>query len=423
VLAAPPPRVAIGRVESFDEGDVVAVVHGTFEAPEFRGADRSLVRDPVTGRPVRTATKPIEFVLALPADALIGPVPVVIYQHGNPGSAEAEVVAQARRYLAAEGFAVIGFTDTLNREVSPEGASDEERAYQQVIDLLIRLIARHKVPDYFIQTNAEQIAFLRAIEEIASIERLDTGDPDTLTLAHTFGIDPTQPLFYLGVSEGANHAPALLAVAPEIRAAVLVAGGRRFSEVLIHQGEQSFLEPLSFLGFRQLGPSDVWVLLSLVQTLFDPQDPHNYAPFIYRHPIEVRGTTRKASILLVEGLDDSLVPNHATEALARTLGPVVHLEPVAREVLGLVPAPGPVAGNVDARTTAALFQFVPEGIAGLQPSAGCHSPPLPRHSAREGHRCVQSAEGSLRQRAAFFTSALYDDVPTIDVPPSDTRSP
>ena len=318
---------------------------------------------------------------------------------------------------------MIGFTDTLNREVSPDGASDEERAYQQVLDLLLSIVARHKVPDYFIQTNAEQLAFLRAIEEIASIERFDTGDPDTVTLAQTFGIDPTQPLLYVGVSEGANHAPALLAVAPEIRAAALVAGGRRFSEVLIHQGEQSFLEPLSILGFRQLGPSDVWVLLSLIQTMFDTQDPHNYAPFIYRRPIEVMGTTRKASILLVEGLDDSLVPNHATEALARALGPLVHLEPVARVVPGLVPTPGPVVGNVDSRTTAAFFQFVPEGVPGLLPSAGCHSPPLSKRSAREGHRCAQSAEGSLRQRAAFFASALRDDAPTIDVPRPETRSP
>ena len=44
-------------------------------------------------------------------------VPVTMYQHGSPGSAEREVPGEARDYLAQAGFAVIGFTDPLNREI------------------------------------------------------------------------------------------------------------------------------------------------------------------------------------------------------------------------------------------------------------------------------------------------------------------
>jgi hypothetical protein len=42
---------------------------------------------------------------------------VVIYQYGQAGS-EDEVPSSARARLAAAGFAVIGFTDIANREIS-----------------------------------------------------------------------------------------------------------------------------------------------------------------------------------------------------------------------------------------------------------------------------------------------------------------
>jgi hypothetical protein len=368
---------------------------------------------------VRTGTRPVGFVVALPDAAFEAPVPVTLYQHGNPGSAEEEVVNHARRGLAEAGFAVIGFTDALNREVSPPGPSEEERARRQLVDLVLRVLLNGKVPDYFVETNGEQLAFLRAIRELGRRERLAFDAPPPGLPRHIHGIDATLPLTYVGVSEGANLAPALLPYAPEIRAAALVTGGRRFSEVVIHQQAEVFLAQLEHVGIRGLSAADVWVALALFQTIFDDQDAHNHAPFLYREPLELAEGERRASVLLVEGLGDSFIPNHATESLAWALGPLPHLEPVRRGLPFAPTARAPLAGNVDRWTTAALYQYVPEGLPGLAPTPGCRVPRLSEQSAREGHYCAQSADESLRQRARFFESALGDEAPVIIDPLSE----
>jgi hypothetical protein len=419
ILAGPPPAVTVARVEgeSADAlargSDVAAVVRGTWAAPDWRDDGIQLSRDPATDRPRRTRTRPVGFVLALPAAAREGPVPVVMYQHGNPGSAEEDVLPQARQALARAGFAVIGFTDILNREVSPPGKGERKRAYDQIFHIMGQLLLLQRIPDYFVQTNAEQLAFLRAIEVLAAIPQFTVGGPDAPDGETLFGIDGSKPLTYVGVSEGANHAPAFLAFAPEVRAAALVAGGRRFVEVLVHQRPEAILAPLAGLGFEQLRPTDIWVMLALFQTIFDPQDAHNFAPYVYRKPFEVAGTRRRASILLTEGLDDSAVPNHVTDALAWALGPIPQLAPAPRRVPTLQLAESPVVGNIDSRTTAAFHQFVPQGVAEIAPTPGCSSPPLSPKSASEGHYCVQNAAEALLQRLVFLETALTDEAPLI----------
>ena len=419
ILDGSPPRVWITQVEpeSSEQRErgsaVAAIVRGTWEAPDWRERRLRFRRDPVTGRPQRVTTKPLAFVLALPDAAREGPVPLVLYQHGNPGSAEEEVVPHARQSLAAAGFAVIGFTDALNREFSRPGASAHDRAFDQIARIMWHVMAVKAVPDYFVETNAEQLAFLRAIDELAKIRKFELPAEPGTAGAMLSGVDLAAPLSYVGVSEGANLAPPFLAFAPEVRAAALIAGGRRFAEVLIHQEPQTILAPFAGLGVNRLGATDIWVMLSLFQTLLDPQDGYNFAPYIYRRPFEVAGTKRRASILLTEGLEDAAIPNHVTEALARELGPIPQLLPTAQRVALLPAADSPISANVDERTTAAFARFVPQGVAGVAATPGCSSPPLSARSAREGHYCVQNAAEALLQRLVFLETAITNAAPTI----------
>lgn len=399
VLAAPPPSATVTGVEPDPTGNpfVAAIVHGEWDDPDWRDGP-NFKRDR-NGLPVRTSSRRVPFTLALPAAALRGPVPVTIYQHGNPGSAEREVPSDARRYLGEAGFAVIGFTDILNRELSP-GITDPTQAITaQVLYTFANLLQNKKVPDVWAETNAEQIAFVRMIGSLGGLDVLPIGAPDGVP-----ELDVARPLTYVGISQGANHAPGLLAHAPEIRAAAVMVGGARLAEVLIHQQAQAFITQLGPL-FPNLTPADIWTGLSLFQHIFDDQDAHNHGEFLYRNPLPVAGTLRKPSILLVEGLDDTLVPNHATESLAWQIGPIPHLLPVQRAVPFLQAVAGPLQGNIDADTTAGFFQYVPAGIVGLAPSPGCEG-------QTEGHYCAQSAPGSQRQRIVFFQSAL-EGVPRI----------
>lgn len=403
MAAADPPAYAITNVVAGTSGQVAAIVSGTWQAPDWR--EGTNFRRDAAGRPVQTGVRAVPFTLALPEAALRGPVPIVMYQHGNPGSSEAEVPSAARRSLAGQGFAVIGFTDILNRELSA-GISDPDQAIQaQVAPVLVSILDQGRVPDFWAETRAEQIAFLRFIDGLDTLDVLPLGAPDGVP-----DLAPERPRMYLGISEGANNGPGILPYAPEIRAAALVAGGARLSEVLLHQADQLFLNVLGAL-FPHMTPTDIWMGVALFQHLYDRQDAHNHAPFLYRQPVALPGDPpQRASVLLLEGLDDTLVPNHATDSLAWSLGPLPHLAPVQRAVPFLDVVEGPLRGNLAADRSGAFYQYVPQGVDGIAPTPGCAvlSPAI----GGEGHYCAQSAAESFLQRATFFTSAL-DGVPLI----------
>lgn len=398
ILDLPAPNVEITRVQQ-DFGEVAVLVEGTWQAPEWRvgfSIARFADRTPVVIR-----QKPIPFVLAIPRSAASTPAPITMYQHGNPGSAENEVPWQARSYLAENGFAVAGFTDTISREVG----SDTGR---QQTAIMGPLFGAAVLPDYWYQTTGEQLSFLRMLPELGNLDVLPFGAPDGVP-----DLDVDAPAAYLGLSEGANKGQAFVPYAPEVRAATLLVGGMRFGEILFHQDPVNpggvgtpLLDVLNSLLGRNLRPLDLWVGLGLFQLVFDPQDPHNHAAFMYANPIEVAGTSRKPSVLVQEGIGDTLIPNNATRSLAYTLGVVPHIEPIHVAVPYLPTAPGPIMANIDSETTAGFAQYVPAGILGLTPTPTCEFQP-------EGHYCAQTAESAIDQRVRFFQSALADLAPTI----------
>jgi len=406
ILAAPPPALLDYRVTP-GEGDVAAVVRGHWEAPDWResrgGRPAANVSRGPDGRPRLQGTRPVEFVLALPASARQEPAPLIFHQHGNPGSPE-EAVDAARRFLAGGGFAVAGFGDVLNREVAPPGPPKDERIELQALDVLNALLSSGTVPDHWLETSAEQLAFLRFLPELAALDVLPLGAPDGVP-----DLDPGAPISYHGVSEGGNQGQALLAYAPELAAAALVAGGARTAEVLAHQqaGALVDLAPRLFPG---LAPADLWTGVALFQTLLDRQDPHNHLEFVFRSPVVVDGTRRKPSVLVIEGLDDSLVPNHATDSAAGVLG-LPHLAPVGRPVPFLEVVEGPVQGNLPGGRSGAYSQYVPLGIPGVEPTPSCAA-----WLQAEGHHCAQIAGESQLQRLRFFHSALEGGPPVIESP-------
>src|SRR5262245_13069993 len=403
VLAAPPAKFQITSVDAQPESSpLAAIVRGTWQAPEWRepvGNPKLHFARDGEGHPLQTGSKAVPFTLALPKAALDGPVPIAMYQHGNPGSSENEVPSAARRSLAADGFAVIGFTDVLNRELSA-GISDPANAIlAQVAPVLLGILSNRQVPDFWTETRGEMLAFLHMFDGLGTLDVLPVGAPDGVP-----DLDPDAARVYLGISEGANNGQGFLPYAPEIRAGALVAGGARLGEVLMHQSTELFLTVLNPL-FPSLTPTDLWVGLSLFQTIYDRQDPHNHVHYLYRDRLAVAGTTRKPSVLVLEGLNDTLVPNNATESMAWSMGPIPHIQPVQRPVPFLTTVTAPIMANIDAETTAGFYQYVPSGVADIAVTPGCESQP-------EGHYCAQTAPASLHQRAVLFQSAL-SGVPVI----------
>lgn len=399
ILARPLPAFTVTSV-SQGFGDVAAVVRGTWEAPNWR--TQFFVARDVNGNPRVTGTLDVPFVLAMPRAAQDEPVPVVMFQHGSPGSSEDVVwVAQAGG-LAEAGFAVIGMTDALNREA---GLNPDD----QNTLLFSTLLQTRRFPHFPLQTYGDQMAFLRFIEGLGSLDEVPLPNGDGVP-----DLDPQAPLTYIGISMGSIHGSAFLSYAPEIKAAALVVGSQRQGEQYFRQGNFLDIFPPSLSALiPNATPTDYWIGLSIFQMIFDHQDAHHHAKYLYRNPLEVAGTTRKASVLVVEGVGDTTVPNNATRSLAWTMGPIPHLEPVWEATPILEQVTGPVTANVDSETTAAFYQFVPTGIPGIPNTPGCEFEP-------EGHFCPQDAPEAHLQRLLFLKSAVDDPVPTITDPLSQT---
>lgn len=380
-------------------GDVAAIVQGSFEVPDWLGGGSFLLRD-ANGRPRVVGTSTLPFILALPQSAETdGFAPVIMYQHGNPGSAENEVPGAAQDFLGSEGFAVGGFTDVLNRRWP---IVDDQNLF-----IFGVLLFSGDLPDFYLQIYAEQMAFLRVLQSFDTLDVLPVGAPDGIP-----DLDPTR-VSYEGISYGSTHGQAFLAYAPEIRAGCLVVGASRLAELLEYQdrtlptGGEPFLTVSIPSYVPGATPHDIWMGLGLFSLVFDPQDPHNHASFLYREPVLVDETTRKPSLLVLEGIGDTYTKNNSTRALAWLLGPIPQLAPPVEAVSYLPVETAPIQGNVDAETTAAFVQFAPDGLAGIPPTPGCVG-------ETEGHFCAQVAPESWRLRADFYRSAVEDDPPVVD---------
>ena len=138
VLAESPPTLKISSTQAASGGG--AVVRGTFQAPDWRQG-HFLARD-ASGAPRITRRNAVPFVLALPAAAESAAVPVVMYQHGNPGTAEDAYTdpyhLRARRF---RGRRLHGHAEPRVRGYRPTDVRDLRRA------ALLRACARPLDPD------------------------------------------------------------------------------------------------------------------------------------------------------------------------------------------------------------------------------------------------------------------------------------
>jgi hypothetical protein len=388
-LAAPPPPLTI--TSASDTQGRALVVRGTVELPDYRDDERFRInRDPATGKPEATRTNAVPFVLSLPQQSLDGPVPILMYQHGNPGSPNEVVSAGLNRYLDEAGFAIAGMHDTLNREIGQDTVAQTERIF-------VLLALGGEVAAYWFQTHADMIGFLRALQGLGDQDLLPLGAPDGVP-----EID-TGRLLYHGISEGGNNALSFLPFAPELIAATPTVGGGRLGETLIHQSAEEFLVTIPALlpGVR---PVEIWVGLALFQHGYDPQEGHAVAKHLYRQPLAFAGLadTTPPHTLWTEGIGDSLVPNNATRTAVRELG----IPSVRRLVVpapALTPVDAPLLGNLAGGITAGHFQYLPAG------TQSCVD-----RGQLEGHYCPQTAPEAQTQRLHFFETALSGTAEIVD---------
>jgi dienelactone hydrolase len=369
-LAAAPPAITVN--EEIDRG-ADRVLRGTIDLPFYLAEGLvDVSRDPSTGAPLAASRDAVPFVMRIPNGA-VGPLPIVIYQHGSPGSPE-EVLSQSQKFLVDSGYAVIGIQDLVNRRF---GAT--ESALTTAI--LLRIVAYGRGPLIHFQTQADLMGLLRAVEGM--------GTPESFP-----EIDPTR-IFYRGISFGAHHSLGFLPFAPEITAAVSVVGGGRTFENTLHQLDFYGTLPGLQAVLPNANATILLVGLAALQNDADRDDPIYLARHLYRERLAIAGERDPAppSLLWLEGIDDSIVSNNATRSAAGELG-LAQVEPIEARTSFEPALPAPVAGNVAPGVTGGHFQYrpltTPSCVGVLQ---------------LEGHYCPQIAAEAAAQILHFFATA------------------
>lgn len=388
-LAAPPPAVTVTSRSSSAQRRLI--VRGTLALPSYVGdPDASELTRDLSGRPRSEATEDVPFTMTLPNQALLGPVPIAIFQHGSPGTQE-DVLSVNNEFLDDAGYAIIGIQDTANRRFGDDSAA-------QTAAILLHLMEFGHIPLLELQTHADLQSLLRALQGMAASDWLPNGAPDGV-----FELDPSR-IVYRGVSFGAHHSLGFLPFAPEVRAAASIVGAGRFYENTIHQLDHYGVLPLVQQVLAELRPIQLLVGLAAMQNDEDRQDPHLLARYLYRERLPIAGISPSAqppSLLWTEGIGDNVVSNNGTRAAARELG-IPQVERVKRASPGLERVPAPLSANVSPTRTAGHFQFVP-----------AQTPSCVAVGLTEGHHCPQRATEGRQQILEFFSTALSGAPPRI----------
>lgn len=375
---------------------IAFVVQGTFESPDFLSASTptgSGVRASATlaghlhvdaaGKAAPLGTATIPFTLVLPAGTRsLADLPCVVYQHGL-GASRLDVMAIANT-VASAGFAFLGI------EIPFHGARQAT-----AVDL-IHNFTKAAGPDGFAETTVDssylffdifgdkargvasldptviRAAFQQAaIDLMAEVRLVTAGDWSGLAMAddRLAGLSFRKGrIVYTGESFGSILGGIVIAMEPDVGAAVLsVGGGGLIAPLLVWSVDfapifQSLLD-ITLATNASVSPVESDFGYNLFQFLIETGDPIAYAPYVIGRPLA--GAVPR-HVVMLNAYADEAVPNIANEHLAGAMG-----LSFGQLALGgaprldyIVPAPSPVAapisGNLTVggqKTTAVMVQF------------------------------------------------------------------
>ncbi len=320
----------------------------------------------------------------LPRD-VEGPVPVMVFGHGLQQSRKDGWLVASR--VQDDGVAVVAMPAVEHGDhpsVTPDD-SPEPLLRFLALDLGSLTIDGLAMRGNINQTNLDR---LRLIHLLRNEPDLD-GD----------GVDDIMPerVTYIGASLGAILGPGLLALSPDLDAAVLTIGGARLSSLVRDQDE--LLEEYAPFVELVLGPGMLDIFLPIAQHAIDPADPGTWAPYVLHERFDDR---TPPSVLLAVGLEDEVFSVDSGNTLARAMG-VPQVGPIVERVELLEwDQSDPVAGNtLDGERTVGFYQYdrVTSG-----------DDPVPRQPRHE--ESAKSNESGAQLRA-FFMSWAESRVPEI----------
>lgn len=270
-----------------------------------------------------------------------GPFPVIVYGHGL-NSLRSEGREFARR-VAELGMAVVAMeaVEHGDHPFKAPNAAGEDALRFLGLNLAELKIDAPRLAGNFNQTDIDRIRLISLLRQDGDLDGDGATDLDGTRVA------------YLGASLGAMCGAGVLALSPDLDAAVLTIGGARLISVVTDTDLVAQYRPIignlagSVEAFDRLVP--------IAQHVIDAADPGTWAAHILQDRFDGR---TPPSVLANFGMSDEVVPPSAGRALARALG-APHLTPVQVPVdLVEVVDADHIAGNrADGTRTAGFFQL------------------------------------------------------------------
>lgn len=353
---------------------------GTFKAHDYRK------NGVVGGAAVREYEMPVS--LWLPATAR-GPLPTVVIGHGLGG--DRSLGGYLFSAASGEPVAMLGI-DAVGHGQHPAGApSNQVLLLSQffAVDIGRKSVDAPRMRDNFRQSTYDKLQLVQLIRQNPDFDGDGQKDFDV------------ERIGYVGVSLGGIMGTELLALTDAVKAAVLGMPGGRLSQIM--RDSESFGPLIAALLPPGATDGDKERLFAAVQTVLERGDPVNYAPRVLEDRLPV-APGQGPHVLIVEAIDDEIVPNSTTETLARAYQ-LPLLRPFEREISYLPVADAPVKGNfAGGAVTAGLFQYDEVRQSG------------PRGTTRTidaTHESVMAGRETLYQFLEFHRSWVRDGTPTI----------
>ena len=342
------------------------------------GADGVPLVQPVRdaeGKPVSIEAKPVSIPITIVLPK--GPVPatgfpVVVFGHGLGGSRHD--VLNIAEPITAQGYALVaidmwghGSRFTATDLGNNLGAKENFTGDPGLVDGFgddTGLSAYLDFFEGFLNIGAIRDSLRQSTLDFSRVAQLIQTNPNLAALSGPYGqtpkLDPTR-VAYLGQSFGTIIGANLSAIEPSIGLYVLNAPGGGIIDHIFPNSPYiaDIALPFAELLYGATGNLDRFhPLIGALQAIFDGGDALTFA----RHALKDRFVIEnnllgRRHIVLLEVINDEIMPNVATEALSRAFGAHV-LKPNVTVPDGMLQIASPASLNVN-NQTAVLVQYSP----------------------------------------------------------------
>ncbi|MBI2058890.1 MAG: hypothetical protein HYT87_03890 [Nitrospirae bacterium] len=328
---------------------------GKFQEPNFLSGPAPYA-DPGTGifvlapdgTPQPQTQETLSFGLSLPKSAPPSTgFPVVIYMHGTGGDRFSFVNEDLPCLFAQIDTAVIAIDQPLHGARNPSDVP--------AIMLTVNLTNVNSSLDLLRQAAFDTLETSLLVRKLVVPAEITTQK-----LPITFDANK---ILFMGHSQGTTTGVPYLMIDPDVKAAMLSGSGGNmiyFVKDRLFKGDDEIADLLgvtpeqagetlkSWFGVAGEPVDEFYFLLTLFQSVTEPVDPVNYAPYV------MINTDAPKHVFMTEGFKDVYLPPSTNEALAVALG-VDMLTPLMKDVpflqvLGREPLTPPVSLNVSVPT-------------------------------------------------------------------------